>query len=256
MANPGLTRRRSWFLGSVLLPFGIASLPAQPSRAEDPPVAILKEDRLEVRGIWSNSIAGREWVQRQIEALDAELLANPSATAVLDHWCSRHGMAPPRSVVAHKIVNDAAVVPAEIRRLLDVGPNAAIRHRRVRLSCQGHILSEADNWYVPGRLSEAMNKLLEDSDTSFGRVAAPLQFRRRNLATRQIWSVSGSPPPVDDEKIVDLFEHRALLILPGGHPLALVHETYTSGILEFAPPANAASGHRSDFQVSAERGMK
>jgi len=44
-----------------------------------------------------------------------------------------------------------------------------VKYRRVQPSCGDHILSEADNWYVPRRLTPEMNRLLETTDVPFGR---------------------------------------------------------------------------------------
>jgi chorismate-pyruvate lyase len=35
-----------------------------------------------------------------------------------------------------------------------------VRYRRVQLMCDDHVLSIAENWYVPARLSAQMSKLL------------------------------------------------------------------------------------------------
>jgi hypothetical protein len=39
----------------------------------------------------------------------------------------------------------------------------------VHLKCGERVLSEADNWYVPARLTKEMNQSLENSDIAFGR---------------------------------------------------------------------------------------
>jgi len=41
----------------------------------------------------------------------------------------------------------------EQRRRLQVGDAEPVRYRHVRLACGDHVLSEADNWYLPGRLA-------------------------------------------------------------------------------------------------------
>ena len=70
-----------------------------------------------------------------------------------------------------------------VRRLLQVGPGEPVRYRRVRLSCGDQVLSDADNWYVPARLTAEMNSTLDGSDTPFGTVVKPLDFQRRTLGT-------------------------------------------------------------------------
>ena len=68
-----------------------------------------------------------------------------------------------------------------IRRLLQVGAAEPVRYRRVRLACGDQILSDADNWYVPARLTAEMNHTLDETDTPFGAVVKPLDFRRRTI---------------------------------------------------------------------------
>jgi hypothetical protein len=130
---------------------------------------------------------------------------------------------------------------------LGVNEASAVRYRRVRLRCGDHILSEADNWYVPSRLTADMNKILDTTDTAFGRAVQALQFRRRTLSAMLLWqplpqgwetgaalSDQGSPQLQIPEAVI---EHRAVLILPDGIPFSEVIETYRGDVLAFAPPA-------------------
>ncbi len=68
---------------------------------------------------------------------------------------------------------------AEQRARLGLGPDEQVRYRHVRLACGDRVLSEADNWYVPARLTPEMNAALEGSDAPFGRVVRPLAPVRR-----------------------------------------------------------------------------
>ncbi len=128
---------------------------------------------------------------------------------------------------------DVAETPpcAARRESLRVTRDTDIRYRRVRLRYGDRILSEADNWYVPARLTNAMNRLLETTDLSFGRVTQDLRFRRRNLSAEIIWPpdlvIPGLPPAV--------LRHHAILALPNGTPFSEVAETYTEAILELRP---------------------
>jgi chorismate-pyruvate lyase len=183
-------------------------------------------------------VAGPDWVGPPtavpaldaLLALNAELLRHDSATLALEHWCRAHGTAPPARVVACLLRRGDAEPAADRRRRLGVGPAEPVRYRRVRLSCAGRVLSEAENWYVPGRLTPEMNDLLERTDVPFGRVVAALRFRRRLLAADPLWAPSAAgrggaggtarvPPRV--------LRHRALLLGAEGAPLAEVVETYT-----------------------------
>ena len=97
--------------------------------------------------------------------------------------------------------------------------DAQLGYRHVRLACGTNVLSEAHNWYVPGRLTPAMNAALAATTIPFGKVAAPLGFRRERLDSKR-----GARPECPRGTILS---HRALLRLPDGRPLALLVECYT-----------------------------
>jgi hypothetical protein len=121
--------------------------------------------------------------------------------------------------------DDRPATPA-IRRLLGVTAGEALAYRHVRLTCGTRVLSVAHNWYVPGRVTPAMNHALAATDRPFGKVVALLRFTRERLASRR-GAAAGCPKDT-------VLSHRALLRLPDGRPLSLVVECYT--------PANLARG--------------
>lgn len=170
-------------------------------------------------------------------ALNAELLRQDSATSALEHWCRRHGVTGVHARVSARLVaRRAGIVPEDDRRRrLAIGPTEPTCYRRVRLCCNGRVLSEAENRYIPGRLTPAMNRLLEETDIPFGRIIQPLRFRRRILAVVLLWQ-----PPMEDRtaatlKAADIppyvLRHHALLVSPDGVPLSEVVETYTRAAL-------------------------
>jgi len=57
----------------------------------------------------------------------------------------------------------------------------------VHVKCGERVLSEADNWYVPARLTKEMSQVLENSDAAFGRAVQALHFQRRTLAVELAW---------------------------------------------------------------------
>jgi len=181
-----------------------------------------------------------------IETLNAELLASKSATTTLETWCSDHHMAEAPKIVAKRAAEVEKPASAETRRRLSVSETERVKYRRVQLVCGAHVLSEADNWYVPGRLTEEMNRLLEETETPFGKVVAALHPFRRNFETKLLWSplLSGwevgaragedAPAPPAPHALI---EHRALLYGEDQRPFSEVDETYTSGVLEFTRAA-------------------
>jgi chorismate-pyruvate lyase len=195
--------------------------------------------------IWPDTFVSRVEALALLETFNSELLTHDSATATLEHWCDVHRLAVPPRVVADRVPLEKPPSPDQ-RRELGVGPSDAVRYRRVRLLCGSVVLSEADNWYVPARLTPEMNELLDTTDAPFGKVVQGLHFRRRTLSSKLLWlplpdgwemtaaaggdgaAALGIPPA--------LLEHRALLTLPDGTPFSEVIETYTGNILGFPPP--------------------
>ena len=154
-----------------------------------------------------------------LAAFEAQLEAQPSATAVLQTWCDAHAPAGTR-IVARQIQPAPAPPPKEARKALALHPGEAVRYRRVQLMCANRVLSNADNWYLPGKLTDAMNDMLDHSQTPFGAAVAALHFRRRNLETNYL-------PPGGQ----DVLRHSALLTTEKGAPFSFVVETYTKEIM-------------------------
>ena len=148
-----------------------------------------------------------------------------------------HGLAADGRLVADRVPGPQPPLDLAGLALLRVADNRALRYRHVRLSCNGHLLSEADNWYVADRLTKAMNRTLDSTDTPFGAVVRPLGFTRATLSSRLLWPPPGGPGlgplPLPDA----LIENRAVLRRADGQPFALVDERYQRGLLEFRPPA-------------------
>jgi chorismate-pyruvate lyase len=174
---------------------------------------------LAVCAVLLSSFGAKAAPEARIAAFEAQLEANPSATAVLQAWCDAHARAGTR-IVARQ-VQPAPIPPsADARRALAIKPGEAVRYRRVQLVCGGRVLSNADNWYLPGELTAAMNDALEHTQTPFGRAVAALHFGRRNLETVYL-------PPGDQ----DVLRHSAVLLTDKGQPFSFVVETYTREIL-------------------------
>jgi hypothetical protein len=122
-----------------------------------------------------------------LQTLNAELLSHDSATLTLQRWCASHRLASPPIVRAERVAGIDKAATDEQRRELGITPSDTVRYRRVRLMCGDVLLSEADNWYVPARLTAQMNRQLDSSDTPFGRVVQPLHFQRHTLAATLLW---------------------------------------------------------------------
>jgi chorismate-pyruvate lyase len=195
---------------------------------------------------WHDSFVARLEALALLQSLNADLLSHDSATLTLDRWCAAHHLADPATVTAERVHDvDQAPTPAQ-RELLHVSPTEPVGYRRVRLHCGPYILSEADNWYVPGRLTADMNQNLEHSDIAFGRVVQALKFQRHTLTAALLWM----PLPADWETKAAtvavsagtlevphyVLQHTAVLSLPDGTPISTLTETYTAEILAFPQP--------------------
>ena len=151
-----------------------------------------------------------------IHRLEAEILASPSATQTLTAHCARLRLADSPAIHAFRDRSMDRKADGRVRRLLQVKPGEPVRYRRVRLSCGDQVLSDADNWYVPARLTAAMNSTLDRTDTPFGTVVKPLDFQRRTLGTKGLH---------DGRHVLRV---TALLVNRDGLPFSLVQENYSA----------------------------
>jgi hypothetical protein len=182
-----------------------------------------------------------------LQTLRAELLGHDSSTAVLQAWCEAHG--PPGLKIVAEHDPKAERPPSEAAKTaLALKPGQAVRYRRVRLACGKTVLSEADNWYLPDRLTPDMNRTLDTSDAPFGAVVRPLGFRRRFLTAELLWQplpdgwetgrgtcspkACASSMPIPAHVLTD----TAVLATPDGKPFSYVAETYTAAAVRMALP--------------------
>jgi hypothetical protein len=173
-------------------------------------------------------------------------LASGCFSGTLDKWCEDHKLGSETKIRARLVRDSGKPITAEQRRQLQIDENEPVKFRHVEHTCGSRILSEADNWYVPSRLTAEMNRLLETTDTPFGRVVADLKPFRQTFAAEVLWKPLDDgwerhPPTADHPQQAlaippKLFEHRALLFTPDLKPISEVDETYTGENLAFAPP--------------------
>lgn len=179
-----------------------------------------------------------------VQSLRAGIAATDSATLFLEDWCRREQA---EAKVTARIMPDHRPPSAQQRERLEIGVDEPVAYRRVQLVCGGHVLSEADNWYVPGRLTPEINRVLEETTTPFGRAVRPLEPWRRTLASTPLWPVlpegwerivlqrltgwaAAAPVPVYDPAIA-LFENSAVVLRRDGRPMSEVRETYLMALI-------------------------
>jgi len=189
---------------------------------------------------------GKDYLKRVeaallLQTLNADLLSHDSASLTLERWCSDHHLASPARITAERVRDAEKPATDPQRQRLRLTASDEVRYRRVRLRCGTVTLSEADNWYVPTRLTPQMNRLLESTDTPFGIVVQPLRFQRHTIASELLWQAlpagweMSSPAQTQPTSELcfpeEVLQHRALLTLSDGTPFSEVVETYTSSVL-------------------------
>ncbi|MGA0601039.1 hypothetical protein ACO2Q3_10090 [Caulobacter sp. KR2-114] len=199
-----------------------------------------------------DTYAGRLDALTEVQRLQAALQSRDSATETLRLWCEAHHWAEPARIRALRDVATAKPATPEVRSLLGAGPRTPIRYRRVKLMCADKVLSEADNWYLPARLTPEMNKALDETDTPFGVAVKALDFHRQAVDSRILLHpfdpspgdaapvVPGQPPQLPLPYAV--IRNTAVLSTPDGAPFSVVVETYTRATLDTPSPSRQPGG--------------
>ncbi|URX63196.1 hypothetical protein KR767_03740 [Luteibacter anthropi] len=198
---------------------------------------------VQAREAWSDDVASRTQALALLETLNADLLSHPSATLTLERWCGDHGLAGEAKILARRVKGQDKPLADEDRKTLGIGADEPVRYRRVQLACGEHVLSEADNWYVPARLTPEMNHILDTTDQPFGKVVQDLHFRRQTISADLLWAPlpkgweMDAPLPAPRAGALtiphEVLRHRAVLYTAANEPFSLVVETYTSEVLAF-----------------------
>jgi chorismate-pyruvate lyase len=208
--------------------------------------AVRAEESAAGVGAWPDTFIARLEALALLQTLDAALLSQDSATLTLEHWCAAHRLASPARIVAVRDAGVDKVPSAEQRQELGITSTEPVRYRRVKLKCGTVVVSEADNWYVPSRLTPEMNRILDTTDTPFGKAVQPLNFRRRTLSSKLLWLPlpegweMGRRLPAARAGALRIpaavLENRAVLSMPDGTPFSEVVETYSGSVLSFPMP--------------------
>jgi hypothetical protein len=195
---------------------------------------------------WPDTFVARLEALALLQTLNADILGSRSATASLENWCRDHRLDAEPKIVARAVPGVSHAATAEQRQRLDVASSDDVKYRRVQLRCGIRVLSEAENWYVPARLTPEMNRLLDTSETPFGKAVEPLGPYRRTFAVTQLWlplpmgweRESSALPDATGRQLAipdALFEHRAVLYTREHKPFSEVREVYQRQLLAFPP---------------------
>jgi hypothetical protein len=169
-----------------------------------------------IAGISSSSVWAEDAALKRFEA---NLTASSSATQFLTDKCASLKLASPPVILAVRERAVALTAGPDVRRLLDVGADSRLGYRRVKLSCGTYVLSEADNWYVPARLTQAMNQTLDTTEVPFGAVVKPLNFHRKTLKMEAL------------EDGAHALRVTAVLVAGDGEPFSVVVENYSNELV-------------------------
>jgi chorismate-pyruvate lyase len=199
---------------------------------------------------WPTDFVARLEALALLQEFNADLLSHDSATATLERWCGLHHLAAVPRILAERSAGAPRAPTTEQRRELGVTAEEPVRYRHVRLQCGTRVLSEADNWYVPSRLTPAMNEALERTDTPFGKVVQALHFQRHTLSSQLLWhplpegwelqpasALTAGGAAAREPLPAAVLEHRAVLLRPDGTPFSEVDEVYSGNLLAFPAPA-------------------
>jgi hypothetical protein len=171
-------------------------------------------------------------------ALNTRLIAGATATDTLLAWCDEHGLSEGPITVEIEQCFAPVVVPDEVLQALELDPGDTIHYRQVRLMRGSLALAAAENWFVPQRLTAAMNEALIETNIPFGRVIAPLQPARRLLAVH----------PQPHAEII--LHHSAVILSKPGTALAFVKESYFSDLVALSAPSPMHQPVNESFEPS------
>jgi hypothetical protein len=193
---------------------------------------------------WRDTFESRLEILALLQTVNGRILAASSATRTLEEWCGEHHMAAEPRIVAIRVPGVRKEPSPEQLQRLGVRDASEVEYRRVELRCGTHVFSEADNWYVPARLTPEMNALLTTTDTPFGKAVQSLAPYRRTIAVTMLWTPL--PPGWELELLhprfprwrtlalpKEVFQHRAVLYTAEHVPFSEVVETYQSELLAF-----------------------
>jgi len=205
---------------------------------------------------WPDDVATRTKALSILQSLNAALLSNPSATQTLQQWCAEQGLAALAEIRAVRDTQTIKPAHGAIRAQLQISADEPVGYRRVQLVCGNHVLSDADNWYVPARLTAAMNHTLDTTDVPFGTAVKDLNFSRKTQQARLLWAplpplgqMHELPPastprnsphgqrtstvtPLDIP--VHVLQHTATLYRDDDQPISHLVETYTRALFSFS----------------------
>jgi chorismate-pyruvate lyase len=168
-----------------------------------------------------------------IQELSRRLCNTPTATATLFAWCEEHRLSSGPVTVICRCRCQAPAVARDVLTELKPLPREPVAYRSVQLVRGGLPLVDAENWFIPHRLSPDMRDALEATDIPFGDLIAPLSPMRRTLSVRAREFPVEIPVShlletqrVEQQHPEAILRIDAVVISGSGLPLAYVRENF------------------------------
>lgn len=197
--------------------------------------------------IWPTDVMARLEATALLQSLNVELLTGDSEKQTLEHWCVSHRLVSNPQIAIERVL-DAEELPTEAqRKMLATAEKEPVRHRKVRVRCGSSVLLEADDWYLPSRVSPQVNALLEGTELPLQRAVQIAHFKRRTLSATLLWpqlpelGELGSAKGVTESQAIGplparVLTHHVLLMLPDGRPFGEIQANYMGNVLAFPCP--------------------
>jgi hypothetical protein len=154
--------------------------------------------------------------------LALHLTVTPRIATALRAWCRLHDIGAGEVVAEHRPMPIPPRPDTVLHTQLAPAPRETLRHRRMRLRRGDLPLACCDVWWLPGRMSLAMQAAFAADALPDGPMLQALALRRSLVAETQ-----------PDEGTC-LVERRGLVLVADGMPVAAFREVYR---LELPQPA-------------------
>jgi chorismate-pyruvate lyase len=165
---------------------------------------------------------------RDAEALRTYILAADSVTLAMSDWCREHGIGrlPLRSVVHRR----AGIRPLPADFPIRIGHDEAVWFREITLMAGDVPLLDADNWFLPYRISPDAAATLLETDTPFGTALLPGRQTRVSTAILVPEAAGALPPEGVRSPGVAVLTLRGIVSLDG-QPVSYVEERFRPDLL-------------------------
>lgn len=185
-----------------------------------------------------------------VRSLSGRIMRARTAVEALHAWCDERaiGAGPVRAI--RRAQPTPSAPGAALVEALGLAAGEQLACRQVSLVRGGTILSDADTWYVPGRLLPPVCALVDGTDVPFGAAIAPLEPSRRTTFLRfpepalrtTGWGAAGNPAGTEAVTLAPsavVLEIEAVVLDWRRRPLAVVAERYRASLLANVGPGGS-----------------